>query len=260
MNFCNNSIPLLPHVQGLHNYMLDYEFPGVDLLHDIIYGSMMINNCRLELSDIFSHLFDHCDPRGFGASLEIVIQMQDFPCVLGGVHEALKYYNHCEGDGTTVDLRSSFQLDNLRIEIVQNEYIADPWAGTYLKPRIHTITKLHPTTAAFAGATTSLGEYKIMLGQQFANCRNIRALHFWFQILCDDTWTAGTTMLIRPQLFAGLNQIAFHDPNFATLQTTLKLTQNGRTVFDLDTNSKMLENNRHYQQTTFGDVKNRRFH
>jgi len=131
---------LLPHIQGLHNYQLDYEFPGVVLLHDIIYGSMMINNCRLDLSDIFSHLFDHCDPRGFGGSLEIVIQMQDYPCVLGGVHETLKYYNHCEGDGTTVDLRSSFQLDNLRIEIVQNEYIADPWAGTYLKPRIHTIT------------------------------------------------------------------------------------------------------------------------
>jgi len=56
---------------------------------------------------------------------------------------------------------------------------------------------------------------------------------------------------------AGLNQVCFHDPNFATLQTTLKLTQNGRTVFDLDTDSKMLENNRHYQQTTFGDFKNR---
>jgi len=71
------------------------------------------------------------------------------------VYEALKYYNHCEGDGTTVDLRSSFQLDNLRIEIVQNEYIADPWASTYLKPRIHTITRLHPTTAAFAGCLVS---------------------------------------------------------------------------------------------------------
>jgi len=109
--------------------------------------------------------------------------MQYYPCVLGGVNEALTYYTHCEGDGTAVDLRSSFQLENLRIEIVQNEYIAAPWASTYLKPRIHTITKLHAITAAFAGALTSLGDYKIMLDQQFANCRNIRALHFWFQIL-----------------------------------------------------------------------------
>jgi len=75
----------------------------------------MIKNRRLDLSDLFSNLFEHCDPRVFGSDLQIVIQMQYFPCVLGGVHEALKYYNHFDGDGTTVDLRSLFQLDNLRI-------------------------------------------------------------------------------------------------------------------------------------------------
>jgi len=248
---------LMPHVQGLHNYSADYEFPGTDMLHERVFGNMMIKNCRLNLSDLFSELFTHCDPRGFGANLEIVIQLQDYPCVLGGIHEAIKYYNHVEGDGTTVDLRSSFQFDNLRIEIVQNEYIADPWASTYLKPRVHTITKLHPTTAAFAAATTSLGDHRIMFGQQFANCRNIRAVHFWYQILCGSDWLVGTTMCVRGQQYAGLNQIAFHDPNFPTLQTTWKLTQNGRTVFDLDTNAKLLENNRLYQHTTFGDIKNR---
>jgi len=50
-------------------------------------------------------------------------------------------------------------------------------------------------------------------------------------------------------------QIAFYDPNFGTLQTTIKVSQNGRTVFDLDTNAKLLENNRLYLQTTFGEFK-----
>jgi len=74
---------LLPHILGLHNYMVDYEFPGIDLLHARVYGTMMIKNCRLDLSDVFNHLFSHVDPRGFGANLEIVIQMQDYPCVFG---------------------------------------------------------------------------------------------------------------------------------------------------------------------------------
>jgi len=181
------------------------------------------------------------------------LQLEDYPVVLGGVHQALRYYNHTDGDGTTADLRSLWGMANLRAEVTQNEYLNDPFANVCQKPRVHTVMTLVPTTIPFANATDATGVYRIYLGQLFAGRRHIRALHFWYQTLYQINGVGtGTTMVECPILYSGLQQVIYQHQLNNLDQASFTLEQDGEVVFQLDNQGSILENNTQYQNSVYG--------
>jgi len=98
---------LVPLRYGLVNYGVNQTHAGVVPLMQPIKAAMMADNVRIRLSDLFSGLFTKVDPRVFGLDLELIITYVDTPVVMSGFFQVLIYYSHFDGDGTTVDLRSS---------------------------------------------------------------------------------------------------------------------------------------------------------
>jgi len=244
---------LLPLLYGVYNFGVNETYGGTNILMNPMKAAMMARDVRINRSDLFSGLFTKVDPRVFGNDLEIVITYVDTPVILSGSYQALLYYSHFDGDGTTVDLRSSWGLVNLRAEIQQNEYLHDPWAKVYQSPRTHTISTITTTTVPFAAD----GTYRIMLGQSFSGRTHINAFHLWYQTIWEVAGSgSGTTMAENPRVFAGLHQ-AIYSITPTGQQSILKFECDGESVFELDTQGALLDNNIQYQKATFGEPKNR---